>query len=154
MYELTEYDRWMDDASKFYGLPYWQGRPRLARLEQQLREKRRDVGGGILARQLVPSLQNVFKAQARMQRRVALLRTIEALRLHAAAHEGRLPETLEDVREVPLPIDPMTGKAFHYHRQAEGRATLEGPPPSGEAAQETNAIRYELTLVPPAPRKE
>ncbi len=66
-----------------------------------------------------------------------------ALRL-ALATDGKFPDRLEDIRSVPIPIDPVTGKAFEYTREAN-RAVLYGPPPTGESAHEGNAIRYEIT---------
>jgi hypothetical protein len=39
---------------------------------------------------------------------------VEALRLYAAAHEGRLPATLDQITEVPVPLDPVSGRAFDY----------------------------------------
>jgi hypothetical protein len=147
MFELAEYERWMDAYCKLYPLPYWQARPLYAKVEQELRATRRTVGHGLmLTQQLLPALQNVVRAQVRMQRRVALLRVVEALRLHAAANDGRLPDALEDVHDVPLPVDPATGVMFRYQRTAADRATLEAPPPPGEQANEGNAARYEIAL--------
>jgi hypothetical protein len=52
---------------------------------------------------------------------------------------------LEDVKEAPVPSDPYLGKPFVY-RLGNGVATLEGPPPDGEAANAGNALTYELVL--------
>jgi hypothetical protein len=65
-------------------------------------------------------------AEVRLDRRVAALRAVEALRLHAAAHDGRLPNSLDPVKAVPVPDDPMTGKPFPYRREGES-AVLTGP---------------------------
>ena len=40
--------------------------------------------------------------------------TLEALRMHAAEHNGELPLSLEDLSPVPALPDPYTGKAFVY----------------------------------------
>ena len=48
-----------------------------------------------------------------MEQRIALLRHVEALRLHAAEHDGKLPVSLSEVA-VPLPDDPVIGKPFRY----------------------------------------
>ena len=66
---------------------------------------------------------------------IAAIRVGEALRLYAHEHSGQLPAALDDVKEVPLPIDPMTGKMFEYHRQADDQATLEGKAPAGLPVQ-------------------
>src|SRR5262249_38003841 len=67
---------------------------------------------------LVPAVDKVRQAQARLEQRIALLRHVEALRLYAAEHDGKLPEKLSDI-DVPLPPDPFTGKPFVYKREGE-----------------------------------
>ena len=54
---------------------------------------------------------------------------LEALRLHAAEHDGKLPANLPDVT-VPLSDDPFTGKPFHYVLDGN-TAHLRHTPPSG-----------------------
>jgi hypothetical protein len=71
---------------------------------------------------------------------------VEALRLYAAGHEKRLPETLASIVEVPVPEDPGTGRPFEYKRDGD-RATLSGPPPIGEQPNVGNVVRYELQIV-------
>ena len=52
-----------------------------------------------------------------------LLKIIEAIRYYAAIHGGRLPESLEAIKEVPVAtVDPMTGKPFGY--KVEGRTAI------------------------------
>lgn len=36
------------------------------------------------------------------------------LRSYAAANGGKLPERLEDVKETPVPANPVTGRPFEY----------------------------------------
>ena len=68
---------------------------------------------------------------------------VEALRLHAAAHEGQLPARLADIG-VPMPVDPVTGKPFDY--DAEGAtAHLRGPAPGG--ATPGADVHYAVTLL-------
>ena len=38
-----------------------------------------------------------------IERRLAALRTIEAIRMFAASHDGKLPAALGDIKEVPVP---------------------------------------------------
>ena len=52
---------------------------------------------------------------ARAEKQIEVLRCIEALRLYAAGHDGRLPASLDEIKEVPIPLNPMTGKPFSYH---------------------------------------
>jgi hypothetical protein len=53
-----------------------------------------------------------------------LLRTVEALRLHGADHDGQFPSSLENVRNVPIPVDPIWCLPFDYDLH-ENTATLE-----------------------------
>lgn len=75
---------------------------------------------------LLPSVSAVYRAHATLDRRIALLRTLEAIRGYAAAHDGRLPETLEEITAVPVPLDPMSGAEFKYSRDGDA-AHLETP---------------------------
>ncbi len=44
---------------------------------------------------------------------IALLQTVEAIRMYGAAHDGQLPKTLDQL-SVPAPQDPFTGKPLEY----------------------------------------
>ncbi|HJT77144.1 MAG TPA: hypothetical protein VJ739_08080 [Gemmataceae bacterium] len=141
---LHQYQRLQDDLFKWYGLPYWEARPHYEQAERRIRQARARLEGMPFIDAL-PAIQKVTAAPVRLERRVAALRIVEAIRLHAAAHDGKLPAALGDITEVPIPIDPMTGKPFTY--QAAGdRATLSAPPPAGEQANPSNSLTYELTL--------
>ena len=86
-----------------------------------------------LAKIFLPFVRGVRIAEVRSQRDIAVLRMIEALRIYGADHDGRLPETLADMTDVPLPIDPMTGKPFGYRREGEV-ALIESLPVIGRPA--------------------
>src|SRR5262249_54892589 len=131
---------------RWQAFPYWEVRPELKKAEDRLKQSRAEhVENNLFATLLLPAMQKVYFSKARIDRNVALLQIIEALRLYAAAHDGNLPDTLGDMRAVPIPIDPVTGRAFDY-ALAEGVATLYAPPPPGEVAYEGNSVRYELTM--------
>ncbi len=83
-------------------------------------------------------------AVARLEQRIALLRNVEALRMHAAEHKSAFPAQLADV-SVPLPGDPVTGKPFLYELRGK-TAHLRGTPPKGMEANRFFRVHYELTL--------
>ncbi|MGC8640079.1 MAG: hypothetical protein ACP5XB_09410 [Isosphaeraceae bacterium] len=64
------------------------------------------------------------------------LRVVEAIRLYAAAHEGKLPENLRQITEVPVPDDPATCKPLVYRREGDAAvlalpdARFSGKPPA------------------------
>jgi hypothetical protein len=149
MYEVANYDRLFDDMAKWVGLPYWQARPGLLEAERKLKQAKAagPQTGTTLAALLLPAMQKVQLAQARTERRIAALRCIEAIRLYAAAHGGKLPARLADVKVVPTPADPITGRAFQYTAEG-GRAVLYAGPLPGEEPGPQNAVRYELSVRP------
>lgn len=146
MFEVANYDRVYDELLKWQGLPFWEAKPGMLRAEQQLKEaKANNTVGTTLATLLLPAVMKVNEASVRADRRIAILRCVEAIRLHAAAHGGKLPATLSDIREVPVPTDPYSGKLFEYQME-EDKATLIAPPPPGEKPSQNNSMRYELTM--------
>jgi hypothetical protein len=135
--EKLQYDIVHDDLAKLNGLPYWQaeplGHPRPAS----------GPGEGPLLVPLVSGWR-VRQAQARLEQRLGMLRCVEAVRLYAAEHGGKLPASLADTR-LPLPVDPVTGKEFSYRVEGE-TAILHGTPPRGMEKIATYNVRYEVTI--------
>jgi hypothetical protein len=93
---------------------------------------------------LIPAGIKVRRAQARLEQRIALLRHVEALRMYAAAHDGKLPARLSDF-PVPLPNDPFTGKPFRYE-VAGDTAHFRGSPPASEAKVPAYNVHYQVTV--------
>lgn len=91
---------------------------------------------------LFPRVPSMQRASVRVERRVAALRVVEALRLHASRHDGRLPSSLEEIAAVPVPTDPATDAPFAYER-AEAGATLSAPPIDDPQA---SGIQYRITI--------
>ena len=115
LYVLQDFRQLQDDIFKWQGLPYWQALPGARRTDQERAELKNKLGAVSAVLELLPgSIQGVLLAEARLERRLAALRCVEAFRLYAAAHDGKLPGALSDITEVPIPDDPMTGKSFEY----------------------------------------
>ena len=87
--------------------------------------------------------EKVHLLMSRLDRHIAALTCIEAIRLYAAAHNGKFPNALADITEVSVPIDPVTRKPLIYQR-AGSKALLEAPSVKGAADKYT--IRYEISL--------
>jgi len=134
--EKREYDVIRDDTMKLMKLPTWQGEALIRQLKPPKKES--------LFSFLVPSLNKVRRAQGRLEQRIALLRHVEALRLYAADHDGKLPEKLSDIA-VPLPPDPFTGKPFRYETDG-ATAHVRGSPPPGEEKNPPYNLHYEVTI--------
>ncbi len=79
----------------------------------------------------------------RLDRDLAILQSVEAIRSYAASHKGQLPQTLAEITEVSVPKDPLSGQAFRYARTG-ATAVLESPArPGGEKREE---LRYEISV--------
>jgi hypothetical protein len=126
-----------DEALKWMNVPYWQAESYLAELENppaDIEEK--------LSRMTGIAIPKVLSAHVRLEQRLALLRTVEAIRLEATKNGGKLPANLAEIH-LPVPVDPVTGKAFAY--KIDGMtALLEGKPVPSPAT--TWKYSYEVRL--------
>ena len=104
--EKRDYEIQRDERIKLLALPLWQ----IDSLAGG--EERASDGDGLFA-DLLPQIIKLRRAQGQLEQQIALLRHVEALRLYAAEHDGKLPAKLSDI-SVPLPVDPVTGKPFVY----------------------------------------
>ncbi len=130
------YEVHRDELLKFMNLPEWQFE---AFAKQIKPDPQRSLFDPLQAAML-----RIRRAQGRLEQRIALLRHVEALRLYAADHDGRLPARLSDIA-VPLPADPFTGRPFLY--QPDGAsARLRGSPPAGEEKNAGFNVVYEITI--------
>lgn len=131
-----------DDCLRTLTLPQWQAEPLARAIDDDLKKQKAD-GKLVLAPELVPAVLRVRQRSAALDQRVAYLRVIEAIRLYAHDNGGRLPASLDDIK-LPLPLDPVTGKAFAYAIQDGGVAVLHGgnPIPGNDRANRV----YEITV--------
>lgn len=144
LYETYMYDTNYDNLRKWVNFSYPVAISHTVREQGKISASRSRPGGN-LSSMLTPFMSNVLKSPVRIERKIAALCCVEAIRLHASAKGGRLPENLTEVTEVPIPIDPYTGKAFQYHRTGN-TATLTGPAAANEESSMFNTISYELTI--------
>ena len=127
-----------DELFKWMVLPLWEIGP-VKDVEAALAKAKPDL---ILAPMLLPAATKIKHAQARLDQRVAYLRIIEAIRMHAYLNSGHVPDALADIK-LPMPTDPVTGKPFAYEIK-EGVATLTGGNPTPSNAS-TNRV-YEFRV--------
>ncbi len=141
-----ETERVVDEARKWQTFPYWQSAPALAELRRKLERSQSllpDAPALPLGRMILPALSKTFYARARIERQLVALQCVEAVRLYAATHDGRLPPALSAIKDVPIPVDPMTGRAFDYELLGD-RATLCAEILTGDFPQ--IVPRYEIRL--------
>ena len=132
--DVRHYEVDLDEMFKTYGLPY----PDAEKIGNRI-DPSTDA---LLSSTLLPATNTVRRARIRLQQRVAYLRVIEAIRLHAFDNAGKPPATLKAIK-TPLPLDPVTGEAFQYSVKEE-IATLTGGNPNPELAT-TNRV-YEIRI--------
>jgi hypothetical protein len=87
--------------------------------------------------------EQLLQLMNRLDRHLAVLQCIEALRLYAATHNGKFPGSLAEITQVPIPDDPVTQKTFDYNGNGS-EAVLKGPTPKGMKTDK--AIHYRLIL--------
>jgi hypothetical protein len=136
----------MDSVLKWRGLPLRQALPAMreaaGRLDRDVRKGR--AISRITAGLSGPSLSKLLESQGRLERRLALLRCVEALRLHAANNQGKWPPPSLDVVKVPLPVDPFTGKPFSY--KVDGNKAVLTADYLRVLSTDSAVRRYEVTL--------
>jgi hypothetical protein len=127
-YFTGQYDEACGEVLKWLTVPPWQGRDEAAKAANSAIAAAKANGNPLIA-QLFPAIDRSYQAWLRTERLVAALRTAEALRGYAAAHNGKAPAKLSDVTAVPLPIDPETGKGSDdLYAIRDGKAVLEVSP--------------------------
>lgn len=142
------YDASHDEFAKWDATPFWIAAPKLAAAQAKIEADAKRIGPSAApAPYFLGRSSNVGprSALARLDQQLAILQTVEALRLHAATHGG-LPEALADL-PVPAPVDPATGRPIAYS-VAGNRAVLE---PGQTSARVRHRVIVHLAPSKPAP---
>jgi hypothetical protein len=145
---VLQYKSLRDEMFVWFHLPYSESRQGVEQVKQKLRQVRQEGVSDIFSAGLmsiIPAVDKVHFALVRAERRIAMLRSVEALRMQAAKNAA-FPAKLSDVNIVPVPNDPVTGKPFEYELMKNGKAVIWAPAPLGEQPHAGNALKYELTL--------
>jgi hypothetical protein len=144
---VVTYRVFTDDQAKCFSLPYPAARAEMVKVRERAEKLKKESSDALITMisLTLPAGEKLYESHARTARRVAALRALEAIRLHAAANAGQLPKTLADVKVVPVPEDPYTLKPFDYVPTGN-TFTLSGPPPAGEKPSRANNFRYEVTV--------
>lgn len=140
-YEYYHFTRLRDDVSKWFSVPYWQAASGFQEAQARIDASRREHQPGASLADLLGAFARIGYLRARLERDLAILRCVEAIRMYGAAHNGQLPPSLDDITEVPVPLDPFYGHAFTYELR-DGMAILESPAPPGQLLREGR--RYEI----------
>jgi hypothetical protein len=113
-----------DDIYKAGYLPFFEAEPIYDRGEKQFVSAKKSPLRFFV--EMIAAVQSVHRANARLDRELAMLRVVEALRLHAGI-AGQLPDSLQQVKVVPVPIDPLSGEEFHYELKSDTAELISMP---------------------------
>jgi hypothetical protein len=135
IYTERNYQQFADEWETLWYMPYWEIQGRAEAMEDRIAKAR--LGSGSADREIIPmvslllpAMEAARDAQVRLEREIASLRVIEAVRMYAAGNRGELPPSLEKITQVPVPINPATGKDYVYYVRG-GTAILELPASDG-----------------------
>jgi hypothetical protein len=107
-YEIT-----CDDMLELQGLPYPVLLPKSAEFSAYLKKLMHEEPKNDFL-ETIPTLHPAVRELVSMDRQIAAMTAVEAIRSYAAANGGKLPARLEDVSDTPVPDNPATGLAFDY----------------------------------------
>jgi hypothetical protein len=123
-----ELDYWSSALTKGFLLPRSVGE---AVIEQSAKEfsawaaQNKNLSlGATIASLTFPAVSAAGNVEPRQEMVLNRLMTIEALRMHAATHNGQFPATLAELSPVPALPNPFDGQPFEYTTQVvDGKQT-------------------------------
>jgi hypothetical protein len=133
-----------DDLQRAFGLPYHRAAAVFKTIRERAVEMKKNdlTPAGSLFELTIPALEKTYHGFARLDRRMAGLTAVEAVRLHAAGNKGTPPSALADITAVSVPSDPFTARPFEYAARADG-FTLTAPE---DSASPGSGFRYVVTF--------
>ncbi|WP_422927940.1 hypothetical protein [Singulisphaera sp. PoT] len=145
LYSMNLYVKSRDDLFKWLAMPYPLAYRGLEEAERRYSRMTSTSQLGIPFGAILPAMRAFLSASARSERHLSALEVIEAIRLYAASHSGKLPASLDEITEAPIMPDPATNKPFEYKLDGN-TATLSAPAIPGESPSDYNTLRYQLKL--------
>jgi hypothetical protein len=128
-YDVAQYRQQAQELIKWAGFPPWESMAGLRAAGERIQAERQDYNALTL---LLPAFHNSGRHIAWVDRELAMMMCVEAIRAYAASHDGKPPPNLEALSpQTPASIDPMSGRAFEYQAK-DNAVTLRGPAPEGE----------------------
>jgi hypothetical protein len=143
LYTVQVYNELSEEQAKWMLLPFSEIGAGFNQAQQRISDEfaaNREIIP--IGRFFLPAIMTVKHSETRCEWILAKMRIFEALRLYAAAHDGRWPDRLTDITEVPIPLNPIDGKPFVYKREGN-KAIL-----TCEIGPRNIPWRYEITLMP------
>lgn len=92
--------------------------------DQWVQNQSHNSVGAAIAGVLFPAFRQAREAETRTLVGQHRLMTLEAIRMHAAEHDGQPPESLDRLSPVPAMPDPYTDRPFEYRVEKDGERFL------------------------------
>ena len=122
---VRHYDEVRDEYFKWLHVPFHHARLRAAEADEMVQQRGRQLGWSAAPAQLLlPAVLAARSAAARLEQQLALIQTVEAIRMYGATRHRKLPNSLDDL-PVPAPLDPFTGTPVEYEHHGD-HAVLQG----------------------------
>jgi hypothetical protein len=143
IYTMHVYDEFCDDQFKWLNLPFAQFQSHSKQVDHDFQDSIRSGRELIpLAATFLPAVEAAKTAEVRTDRSIAVLEILEALRMYGASHDGQLPNSLKDITDVVIPLDPFTDEPFTYH--CNGDVAVIESQYAGPNTHNVHALRYEI----------
>jgi len=136
MYEYRQFQRQLEERYPLTFLSY----PEAIRRLNELQPAASDPLSLLSPFDFSMSVEQVLHRKVQLETKIALLRVIEAIRMYSAENNAKLPESLGEIKLVPIPDDPMTGRPFSYKIENQ-TATIS----LDRSAEKPN--RFKITIV-------
>ena len=138
-------------ANAICSLPPREARPEFVRLQAEVDTCQAATG---IQRWPQVSPLGTYVSAWSLKRKVASLRVIEAVRHYMGTHDGKLPQALDEIQDVSVPLDSLTDQPFLWQVDGE-TATLKAPPLPEEfidaASSPSSVIEYRIRVRTKAP---
>jgi hypothetical protein len=145
LHTYLEYKELRDDIYKWLNVPFRVSYDKLGSAMDKMMTGNPENQLLTMFGQLTPSLSSGRMGFFRLERQLDAIQAIEAIRLYAHNHQGKLPPTLDAITEAPVPLDPATGMPFEYVLSGDS-ATLATPIVKGIPNYSYFKINYLLKL--------
>lgn len=144
---FEKYRELADEHRKWFLMPPADALPGMARAADKAKKVQAQAKNDMVLSvfvMILPAVEKVHNATVRTDRRVAMMRAVEAIRMHMAVTKS-LPAKLEDVKLVPVPDDPLTAKPFVFE-VTEAGFSLSCPQGVLGAIGRTVDYRFDVTV--------
>jgi hypothetical protein len=126
-----------DDIFKWSRVPFWQGYGPMKAAVEATKEPKA-VANPIDS--LIANVHHAWASVTAVDRELAAQQIVESIRGYASADAGKPPASLDELKDLPVPLDPSTNKPFTYEAH-ENQFVL-----SSVNTVDQHDLRFEVTI--------